>query len=110
MAVLDPTPYPIGAMTPGVHHRQWPCTLEFERLTQISDSLPDGQVVGAVLSWPRADGYAHYLVTADEPLTLQHIPYIDAWSVEPALIKGLDRDDVLNMLDREKRLRALHNR
>ena len=79
-------------------------------LVRKSAELPPGQVVGAVLSWPVADGKAYYLVTKDKPLTLQHIPYGDAWQVDPVLIRGLRRDDVLRMLEAERRFQEIFAR
>lgn len=77
------------------------------KLMDVSNNLPEGQVVGAVLSWPRGDGAAYYIVTKEKPLTLQWIPYSDAWQVEYALIKGLDKADILDTLRREKEFSAL---
>ena len=72
-----------------------------------SRALPDGEVVGAVLAFQVADGYAHYLVVDDAPLTVQHIAVGDGYAVNNMMIKGMDREDVLDMLAREKRIAAL---
>jgi hypothetical protein len=80
---------------------------EFYRLLAVSDSLEGDDVVGAMLKWQRADGYAWYLVVNDDPLMIQHVPYGDAWTVEWALIKGLNMDDVRQMVDRNRRMSAL---
>lgn len=69
-----------------------------ENLLRVSSKLKPDQVVGAVLRWPRGDGYAFYIVTKEKPLTLQWVPYSDAWQVETALIKGLSKADVVGML------------
>ena len=53
-----------------------------------------GDMVGEVVQWPRADGYARYMVMSQRPLTLQHIAVGDAWQVEAALIRGTTIDDV----------------
>ena len=77
-------------------------------LIKKSADLPPGQIVGAVLSWPVADGSAYYIVTKENyPLTLQHIPYGDAWQVDPILIRGLRRDDVVRMLEAERRFQEI---
>jgi len=77
------------------------------KLQQASDRLPDGQIVGGVLSWQRVDGYAYYLVVADDPLTLQWIPFLDRYKVEEPLIKGIDREDVIQHLRADRRTRSL---
>lgn len=61
-----------------------------------------GEITGAILRWQRADGYAWYLVINDEPLTLQHVDLFDGYTVEPALIRGLDRSDVERMIRQEQ--------
>ena len=118
MARLSTTPYPWKWRGP---EYDFPTITSFEEvlkqeqealdaLIRKSASLPPGQVVGAVLSWPVADGSAYYLVTKDKPLTLQHIPCGDAWKVDPILIRGLRRDDVTRMLEAEKRFQEIFAR
>jgi len=70
----------------------------------------DYKIVGAILSWPVADGKAFYTVIREKPLTLQHIPYGDAWRVDPILIRGLRRDDVLRKLEAETRFQEIFAR
>lgn len=82
-------------------------TAAFEKLQKASDALPDDQIVGGVLHFQIADGYASYLVTKESPLTVQLIPYMDAYQVSDILIRGLRKQDVVEMLAREKRLRAM---
>lgn len=93
MARLERTPYPLpgGGVSQEATAAMW-------ALMEKSNTLVRGEVVGGVLQFPRADGYATYLVTKEKPLTVQHIPYMDAWTVEPALIRGLTKADVLEML------------
>ena len=98
MARLAQEPYPIAE---GKDHET------IALLRQRSNSLPHGEVVGALLKYQRADGYAYYLVVKDRPLTLQHVPVFDGYGVEPELIRGLTLLDVLNRLDGEWRLAAL---
>lgn len=63
-----------------------------------------------IIKWQRADGYALYFVESMKPLVLRHIPYLDAWTVEPALIRGLRVSDVQQMMYREKSLRRMFSR
>lgn len=83
---------------------------EFSHLQATSDALPEGDVVGAVLRFPAADSYAYYLVTADEPLTLRHLNYGDGWTIPAPYIRGLEREDVLQMLEHRRRLLSFTRR
>ena len=65
-----------------------------------------GEVVGLVLMFPAADGHAVYRVSKASPLTLQHVPFGDAWRVPPAHIRGLRRQDIL-AVERARRALAL---
>jgi len=68
-------------------------------------------LVGAVIQFPYADSYAVYRVTKDTPLTLQHVPYYDAWQISAAHIRGLRRADVVKMLFGDQELaRVLSSR
>lgn len=114
MARLAPTSYQF----PEVDYRsklpydQWPDHVELMRLLDISKNLDlsKGSVVGAVLSWPIADGCAYYLVIKDSPLTLQHLNYGDAWHVDPVLIRGLRKQDVVARVTQAQRLSALFSK
>jgi hypothetical protein len=41
-----------------------------------------------------ADGYAYYKVLSFKPLILQHVPFLDAWSLPARTIRGLTVADV----------------
>lgn len=75
-----------------------PQEMVLNELTETSNNLPEGEIVGAVLKFPVADGHAFYLVTDDDPLMVQYIMYGDCYYVHPALIRGLEREDVLHQL------------
>ena len=49
---------------------------------------------GKLWTYPVADGFAYYEVVQQRPLTLQHIPYGDEWTVSPFMIRGLRLSDV----------------
>jgi hypothetical protein len=51
---------------------------------------------------PAADGFAWYRVVSESPLTLQHVPYGDAWHAPAAHIRGLRKTDVQDMIRRRK--------
>lgn len=63
-------------------------------LLDRAKTLPDGELVGTVLSFGVADGKAMYLVVKTKPLTLQHIPYLDAYQIPDAHLRGIRLDDV----------------
>lgn len=80
-----------------------------EELQAKSDALPAGEYVGAVLSFPIGDGYALYLVQSTAPLTIQHIPYGDAYGIPGAHVRGLDMNDVMIQVKWNKEARARDN-
>jgi hypothetical protein len=67
----------------------------------------EGDTVGEVLRWPRADSHAEYMVVSESPLKLIHMSICDAWTIEPALIRGLRLTDVRAMVERERAMREL---
>lgn len=77
----------------------------FDRSEQLDHK--NGEIIGAILKWQRADGYALYQVVNDDPLTVVHLNCGDAWRVEPALIRGLRKQDVIHQLKRQAGLRKL---
>jgi hypothetical protein len=79
-------------------------------LLDTAAALPEGQYKGTVLSFPVADGKAMYLVQKTRPLTLQHIPFGDAWEIPAAHLRGLNMDDVKEHANRNKAMRALFSR
>jgi len=82
----------------------------FNALQKVSDELKDGEVVGAVVRFPYADGYAFYRVTKEKPLTLQHIPYGDAWNLPYPMIRGLRLADIKAEIVRNKALAKLFSK
>jgi hypothetical protein len=63
---------------------------------------PDTSVVGALLKFPVADGYAYYRVVKDRPLMLEHIPFGDGYAIPAAHLKGLTVADVVKQLSASK--------
>ena len=80
---------------------------ELERLEVLADKLPAGKLTGSIVDFPIADGKALYLVTSERPLTLQHIPFWDGYSIPPAHIRGLDKQDLLAVSNYRKAWRKL---
>lgn len=75
---------------------------KFSELRVTARNLPDGEVVGALLKFPVGDGYAHYRVVKEKPLTLEHIPLGDAWQIPLPHIRGITKQDVLKQQQRLK--------
>lgn len=69
-----------------------------------------GDAVGEMLRWQRADGYAVYMVTRESPLTLAHVDVCDGYTVEGALIRGLDLATVRRMVEAERKMREYFER
>ena len=80
---------------------------ELNRLEAQAGKLADGEIKGAILSFPVADGKALYLVTSDKPLTLQHLPFFDAYAIPEAHVRGLNKADVLHLVALANRWRKL---
>jgi hypothetical protein len=67
-------------------------------------------LLGEIVRWPRADGYAQYMVWTTRPLALIHIATGDAWMVEDALMRGLRLSDIQAMVERERRIANLFSK
>ena len=78
-----------------------------DRLCDNSLALKQDEVIGGLLRFPVADGYAYYLVVKDNPLTLQWVDFLDGYQVETALIRGLRRTDIVRKLVRDRTIHAL---
>lgn len=49
-----------------------------------------------IMTFPVGDGSAMYKVVKENPLTLAHIPYGDAYQIAPAYIRGLQYSDLVS--------------
>lgn len=66
---------------------------------------PDGpSLVGALIRFSVADGYALYVVSKDSPLTLRHVPYGDAYEAHPATVRGVTAETVRGELRQQRAL------
>ncbi len=76
---------------------------QFAALQAASDAVDlNGDLVGLLVNWQVADGHAWYRVSASRPLTLEHIPFGDAYGVSPILIRGLNKKDVIEIAKRDR--------
>ena len=78
---------------------------ELERRSSLG-----GGIVGKVISFPHADGYAHYIVVKESPLTVASIPVGDRWQVSGIMIRGLRKADVEAMVRRDAAMKSLFKR
>lgn len=75
----------------------------FEDSQKALDEIPDEKI----FSHPYADGHALYYVVSLSPLVLQHIPFLDAWRLPDAHIRGLRKQDILDHIARRKAIKGL---
>lgn len=80
---------------------------ELQRLEAEAAKLKDDEIKGALVRFPVADGHAVYLVTSETPLKLQHVPFFDAYRVDPATIRGLRLDDVKRRVQGDRHMRSM---
>lgn len=72
-----------------------------------------GPLTGEVVSFPRADGYAQYMVVDPPPKTrgaatsLIHLPLGDAWHIPEAHARGLRKSDIVAMVERDRKMAEL---
>lgn len=81
--------------------------LAFDELLAKSDKVDISKTLkGLVVSFPFADGYAHYKVVRDDAagVVLEHIPYGDAWRLHGYAEHGLSREDIRETALRRRNL------
>lgn len=71
---------------------------ELARLQANSDLLDHGNIVGALLAFPVADGEAYYFVIQEKPLVLAHVDVGDGYCLEDWMLKGITRRDIEDRL------------
>lgn len=64
-------------------------------------------LVGEVVRFPKADGYAQYLVWSARPLQLVHLPIGDAWQISAAEARGLRLSDIEQKVNQRRSLKAI---
>jgi hypothetical protein len=80
------------------------------RLAEWCRDRHEGDLVGEVVRFQIADGYAQYMVMSHRPLALIHLPIHDAWSIPEAHARGLRLSDLRKMVEGERRLAELFAR
>lgn len=76
-------------------------------LDESEAAMARGQIEGFVLMFPIADGKAFYRVIKEKPLTLQHIPFGDAYEIPAAHIRGLTMVDIKREMKFQKGMKEL---
>lgn len=68
---------------------------------------PNLDLKGFVLTFPRGDGHAVYIVSKVRPLTVEHVPVCDAWRAYPEgiIIGGITKKYIMEMLRFEKSMK-----
>jgi len=66
-----------------------------------------GDLVGEVVRFQIADGYAEYMVANHSPLTLINLGLGDGYSIPEAHARGLRLTDIRKDVERERRIRAM---
>jgi len=109
MAKLSNEDYP----KPEIENTRERFMKEYKIIDELADrtlSAEPGTVVGCLIKFPIADGFAYYLVKKARPLTLQWIPFGDAWEIPGPYLLGLNLTDVKNILDSARKLHKILNK
>ena len=71
---------------------------QMKSLQAASDkALKAGKMEGLLFSFGVGDGYATYRVVKESPLTVEHLYYMDGYQVHPATIRGLRKEDIIQL-------------
>jgi hypothetical protein len=82
----------------------------FEELMAASNRVDlSGDIAGLVVKFGVADGYAVYRVAKDKPLTLEHIPYGDAYYIDWRMLKGFTKADIVEMAQSDREIRQTYD-
>lgn len=66
-----------------------------------------GNVVGKCIAFGVADGKAEYMVYRHAPLSLIHLPYVDAYEAHPLMLKGLTLTEAKKMIRQDESIASL---
>jgi hypothetical protein len=100
---FEPPQITLENMRDGSYEREEAAFLE--RLADRAKMNGTSPLLGEVVRWSRADGYAQYMVWQTKPLQLIHLNLLDGYSIEPALIRGLRVADIHAMVQQAARMR-----
>lgn len=66
---------------------------------------PGNDVIGAVIQFPHADGYAQYMVADVETAEIIHLPLGDCWRIPDTHARGLTGEDLTRIVKADRRFR-----
>ena len=72
-----------------------------------ANSNSKNPLVGEIIHFQIADGYASYVVFATKPLQLIHLEDSDAYAVSDIMMRGLRVSDISDMVKRDKKMKEL---
>lgn len=75
---------------------------EIEWMERQFANQPATGIKDCFITFPRGDGKAIYKVTSLRPLTVNPVMFLDRWEVEDALIRGLTKRDILNIVEQDR--------
>jgi hypothetical protein len=84
-------------------------TAAYKALEDRSNSLPDGELVGALVQFQIADGYAVYVVSSvgANTVELKHVPYGDGYQIPAAHMRGLTKKDIAQQVESDRRFNKI---
>lgn len=74
-----------------------------EELKKGYRKLAKGDLVGEIVRFQIADGYAQYLIVKQRPFTLVHLDILDGYHANPATIRGYRLKDAQAEVERTRR-------
>lgn len=81
---------------------------DFKTLSSYGSTLPEGEIVGSMVRFQIADGYAVYIVASAKPLALLHLNgFGDGYAIPDAHLRGLKVADIQGLVGRERSLARL---
>lgn len=69
-----------------------------------------GALVGEIIRFQIADGYAQYMVKKEKPLQLVHLHVGDGYQIDPIMIRGLRLSDVRQRVSQEKKFASMFSK
>lgn len=104
---------PDGIKVPELNFQNIPqyqkdCELFLRQLKVFARNRNKGKLVGEIIQFPVADGYAQYMVAGLRPVELIHIPLWDAWDFQYAHL--MTAKEIQEKINGQKALEKLFKR
>lgn len=65
-----------------------------KKLAKRCQQANKGEYVGQIVTYPRGDGYAQYMICSEKPFVLIHLPVGDNWRADAVWERGVRLADV----------------